>query len=86
MIAGLGDVKSVEVFEESKVVERWGRFIVELEMLPNLGKKFLGDRFLRTRESKVIDLMKEEDFVTLVGGMVNCFVMSGGLEVEIGGA
>ena len=79
----MSDIKTVIISEETKVMEWRCGFMVHLDVQTNLGVDFLGKCLIRTGDSKVINLMKEEDFVTFVDGVIDGTVMCSTFEVKI---
>jgi len=82
MVTGLTDIESVVVREKTEVLERRFRLIMHLKARADLGVDLLGDGFIGTGHRKIVNLAKEEDLVTLVGGVVDSTVMRGALEVQ----
>ena len=84
MVVVLVNIESIEVLEETEVVEGSRGFTWKLDVFSNQVIVLLGNGFGWTGQGKVINLTKEKDLVTLESGRVDGLVMGSGLEVQVG--
>lgn len=81
----LADVQTIEFIEHAKAFEGQLRLRWKLEALANLAINFLGKSFVGASKSKVVNLTKHEDPVSIDGCRIDQSIMGGAFETELGG-
>jgi len=79
----LRDFKSIEVLEEPEVLRRGCIFGWQLQSFANVVIETLGEFFIRTSSSKVVNWVQQKEFSTPKSGRGAGTIMRGALEAKL---